>query len=299
MKFLPFIDVQLLHEYYLDRRCADFWIEPTLATQRLLNNYRCTLKATPNGVRLFTTETDTGVPLIPWRDNLTFAFHLRLRNPDFALFTNLTAISRTVDPVYTNVGIPPGNPAQLSLRSREAQPPDPSKGRQPQSTTGVFADIELHYNAPLPDAVLGPVVFQVQFEAKRARWNYYVITDTTAGRLHVEDKAAMPLRFSDNNRTDLNAQPDHSDTIASAIAEQYPQMQRLRFVSDDLISCQEAVRKTIQLRSESNQLGGALPNPSFRNYTTMQVVENGNTHTQDALFHVITYINHQSQTSGG
>jgi hypothetical protein len=146
---------------------------------------------------------------------------------------------------------------------------------------------------------LDPRAFQVVFKAKRARWKYYIVTDRTDGAFHIEDKDASPLIFSDKNRTNLNEQPDPSDTIAVALAQQYPQMRRLCFVSDDLVACREQARKSVQLRLDSNQALGALPNPSLRNYATRQVVRAGKPQTEEVLFHVVKYFTHQIQPTGG
>ncbi len=132
----------------------------------------------------------------------------------------------------------------------------------PQRAKGVFADVEIHYNGSLPKIADGPREFQVTFKAKRARWKYYVITDRTNATFRIEDKAVPPLKFSDE------MQPDASDDVAKSLAEQYPTMQRLRFVSDELIPCRQEARKSIQLlRLDGGQVVEALPNPSLRNYT--------------------------------
>ncbi|MFN8459684.1 MAG: hypothetical protein U0401_34400 [Anaerolineae bacterium] len=131
MKFLPLIKLHLTHPYYTDNRCPDFWIEPTLATQRLLDNYRCLLKPTPNGIRVLIAVSDAEVPFIPLPPNMTFAFQLRLRNPDFALFTDLTEIRQTLAPVYTNGQSKLGRPAQLALVSRQTLMTERFAVRQP------------------------------------------------------------------------------------------------------------------------------------------------------------------------
>ena len=163
----------------------------------------------------------------------------------------------------------------------------------PQRARGVFADVEIHYNDSLPEIMAGPGEFQIAFTAKKARWKYYLIADKVEAQFHIEDKGVSPIVFSDENRTNLNQQPDAADDIAQALAAQYPTMQRLRFVSDDLISCQQAARKSLQLRLNGNQVVGALPNPSLQNYSTTQVTGNGNLPKEEALFQVIKYFTHQ------
>ncbi len=362
MKYLPLIALHLTHPYYVDSRCPDFWIEPTLATQRLLDNYRCLLKSVPNGIRILIAVTDAGIPFIPLQPDMTFAFQLRLQNPDFALFTDLTEITQTIAPVYTNVEANPEKPVQLALVSRRAWATERFVVRQParedrfvlsgrplaglqladftveglgaithpthyDATTKVitvnskaarqndtfkityatapqrernfFADIEIHYNTSLPEIADGPTEFQVAFKAKRVRWKYYILADRTDAQFRIEDKGASPLVFSDENQRDLNQQPDPADGVAQTLAEQYPKLRRLRFVSDDLVPCQQEARKSIQLYMDGNQVIGTLPNPSLRNYSTMEVTRNGNPHQEDVLFQVIKYFTHQFQATGG
>ncbi len=120
MKFLPLMALSLTHAYYPDGLCRDFWIEPTPATQKLLQNYRCLLKMFPSGVRILAPVTEQGTPFILLPPSLTFTFQLRIQNPDFAIFTDLTELAQIPAPLYTNVNLGPGQPVQLTLASRRA-----------------------------------------------------------------------------------------------------------------------------------------------------------------------------------
>ena len=319
MKFLPFLDLRLTDTYYADGRCPDFWIEPTGETQKLLKNYRGVLKPTPNGMRIFMPVTEQNVPFIPLPKETTFAFQLRLHNPDFALFTELTELIPVAAPIYTNATLSSGQSGQLALVARQVwsterfiirQPAQedrfvlqgrPLTGLQltdfkveggvlnsvtrddegtkiitidskaakqgdafsirypitPQRASGVFADVEIHYDDSFPAIVEGPKAFQIAFKAKQARWKYYIITDKTNAQFRIEDKNAASLMFSVKNRTDLKQQPDAADNMAIMLAAQYPDTQQWRFVSDDLIPCQQAARKSIQLFLDDHQVVGA------------------------------------------
>lgn len=116
MKYLPIFTLEIFHNYYADRRCSDFEIEPTPATQKLLADCRCVIKSLPNGLRVLITTADGVAPLIPLPDNATFAFHLRQQNPNFVLFTDSAAFATLAAPLYTNNG----NNADLVLSSRTA-----------------------------------------------------------------------------------------------------------------------------------------------------------------------------------
>ena len=287
MKYLPLLNLYLTHTYYANGRCPDFGIEPTLHTRRLLNNYRCVLKQASNGIRILTAVTDQNTPFIPMqKGKITFAFHLHLQNPDFILFTDLTENAQATDPLYTNADMALENPVQLELVSRQTG----ANAVMGQPTQPVFANVEINYNNSLPAIADGPGEFQIAFKAKKARWQYYIIADSTNGtQFHIVDTGTPPLTFSPENGTDLNQHPDPTDAIAQTLADQYPTRQRLRFVSDDPIPCRQAPRKLIQLQLDGHQVAGALPNPSLRNYATMEIISNESSQKEAVLFQVFKY----------
>ena len=79
MKFLPLMELYLMHPFYADGRCPDFVVAPTRDTQRLLKNHRCVLKPVSNGVRVLMAVSADGDPFIPLREGVKFAFYLRLQ----------------------------------------------------------------------------------------------------------------------------------------------------------------------------------------------------------------------------
>jgi hypothetical protein len=82
-----------------------------------------------------------------------------------------------------------------------------------------------------------------------------------------------------------------------ALAQQYPEMQRRRFVSEALIACRQTARRSIQLFVDDSLALGALPNPSLRNYSID--VKQGGLPGEDCLFHVTPFFTHLIPTSGG
>ncbi len=285
MRFLPLFSVHLRHPYYANGRCTDFDIEPTLPTQRLLTNARCVLKAMPNGVRVLTAVTDRGVPLISLQQDATLTFHLRLQNPDFVLFTDLTATPPTA-PLYTNAGLSAGDDLQLPLVHRAGLP-----------ATGVFAEVVICQNdtIPLPGANK-PGAFSITFKAKEARWTYYLISDLPKknGQWQIVD-TDQRLTFS---AMDLTQPSAPSDAMATRLAPQYPDMQRWRFVSDAPIPCQQAARKHLQLTYDGQRVWEALPNPALQHYSTVEVNINGTPQPQEALFHIVKHLTHAFPTTG-
>ncbi|MFC1603763.1 hypothetical protein ACFL5F_01930 [Planctomycetota bacterium] len=120
MKFLPVFTLRVTHPYYADGRCPDFSMEPNPATEKLLKNHRCVLKSFPDGVRVFMQVDDEGKPFIAYPEEIAFNFHLRLHNPDFALFTDLSDIANRPAPLYTNAGLNTEGDKILLLDSRKA-----------------------------------------------------------------------------------------------------------------------------------------------------------------------------------
>jgi hypothetical protein len=279
MKLLPLLALRLTHPYYIDGRCPDFGIEPTGETHKLLRNHRCSLKPFANGIQVFMPVTAQGAPFVALPGGALFTFQLRLRNPDFALFTELPPGPA---PLYTNADLPPGKPAQLVL----APPAGPS--RSPWDST-VFAEVKIFYNDGWPQITDGPGEFQISFQAKQARWKYYIVTNRTNGSFQIGDKGTPALVFSTTNRTDLKQQPDATDSTATALAVQYPDLQIWRFVSDDPVPCRQAARKALQLSLDGSPVASALPNPALSNYT-VDMLGNGSRQRVNSLFQVVKYL---------
>lgn len=120
MKFLPIFTLRVTHDYYTDGRCPDFIIQPDKQTARIISKHRCLVKSLPDGIRLLTVVDKNQKPLIAQPDEVKFTFHLRLQNPDFVLFTNLSDFNDRLAPVYTNADLGAEDAGQLHLDSRTA-----------------------------------------------------------------------------------------------------------------------------------------------------------------------------------
>ncbi len=116
MKYLTIFSLEILHDYYTDKRCPDFALNSTPETTQLLKNHRGMLNSLPNGVRVLIPVDADGKALIPFDAATTFGFTLRLENADFPLFTDLSALADIAAPLYANNGANP----QLQLASRTA-----------------------------------------------------------------------------------------------------------------------------------------------------------------------------------
>lgn len=120
MKYVALFDLRIRHAFYTDGNCRDFDVEPDEATEALLRNHRLILRQGQDGVRLIGAVDQNGRPLIPIPEGATFGFHLRLRNADFPLFTDLTLLRSQPAPLYSNDGLAFSDKLELRLASRKA-----------------------------------------------------------------------------------------------------------------------------------------------------------------------------------
>lgn len=160
----------------------------------------------------------------------------------------------------------------------------------PKQPWGIFAEVEIHSSDSWPEILVGPARFEIAFTAKRARWSYYVVTDRGDAQFQIQDREEPPLVFSSQNRRDLSQEPDLADDVAKSLAEQYPDLRRIRFVSDESVPCSDRSRKSIQLRMDGDLVGGILPNPSPRNYSMVDVLGNGELQKEESLFQIVKFL---------
>ena len=166
----------------------------------------------------------------------------------------------------------------------------------PKLEKGVWADVEIHNNDSFLPIDEGPAEFRIAFTALQARWKYYLVTDLKGSaegfriiNADSADAVSTPV-FSKANCRDLKQDPDPLDELAEAMVVQYPKLERHRFISDDLVPCRQAARKYLELHLDDNRLFGALPNPSLRNYSKIEVKADTDLSRQAALFQVLKYI---------
>ncbi len=344
MAYRVLFTLEIVHAYYSDTRCPDFDILPTPATQKTLRGLRATLKPFANGLRVLIPLDDEGAPLVAIPQGALFSFQLRLRNPNFALFSDLDAYNQLPVPLFNNQAAPQGpdlalvsrqasSVEQLSVQNPSTQEPFVLGGRplanlkpadfllqglgkvtspkdfdpatrtlkintakaapgtpfsisypiQPSLEAGVFADVEIY----LPPFQAAPAAFRIAFAAQQARWKYYLITNRRDGKTVdavLEDKD-QNLIFPPAERTDLNLNPDPSDQVAQKLAETYPNRQYFRFRSHELVPCQEAARKNIQLQLDGEMVLAALSNPRLSNYS----FDARDSSQEYALYQVVEY----------
>lgn len=118
MRFAPLFRFRVRHGYYPGDLCPDFAVTPDSDTLRLLGNHRGRFLAKPDGGQILLAADAQRRPLIPVPDAAVFRFQLRLRNPDFALFTSVPILSGGSPVVFRRRGPrPTSGPVVLSAES--------------------------------------------------------------------------------------------------------------------------------------------------------------------------------------
>lgn len=266
MKYAPVLGLGVRHAFYTDGRCPDFVIRPGPETERLVRNHRLILRPGADRVRVATPLDEEGNPFLPLPEDATFVFQLELRNPDFALFTDLSAVTAQ-------------SAADGSFTVRYPVAP----------VAAAFAEVEIRGAGSAGQSR----ELEVLFQAKRARWTYYCITEASnSGVLAIVDAATLPeepLLFSETHTRELVHEPDPTDPVAQRLAEAYPDKRRIRFISDELVASRQAPRKHLELHSDGIRVAGPLPNPSMRSHFRIQVPVTGTLEEQDSLYQVVKY----------
>lgn len=278
MKYAVLFELTVTHGFYQDGRCGDLAIVPSGETTRLLRNHRCTVSTLPSGLRvLMALDSQTGLPLLPIAPDTVLRFHLELQNPDFNLFTDLSALTAQAVPVFTSAG----QQGRLLLADRR-----PGAEALPR---GAFAAVELRLGDAGPGAAVpeGPStpVFTLAFAPKKARWAYYCITDRSGAELEIRDgaPAGLPLLFGAEGRTRLDEHSDPADPIGTQCLQRFPGQRCTRMLSDDVVPCSEQPRKYLELRQGTERLLAQLPNPPLRNVARLGAREP----RQDVLFQIL------------
>lgn len=310
MNYQPLFSLEMRHDYYADGMCPDFDIVPTARTQQLLANYRCVLQPFAWGLRVMTQVAANGTAFITLPDTLQFEFALRLNNPDFVLFTDLSGTLRQGAMLVNRAG---SNALQVAeISSAPVQSATASSGASgataapgpaaAPSEPAVFAAVRLTLGGaarvlPQPDWQ-----FQLAFQARQCRWKYYVLLNKPS---QGGGAASQPVILDTDNRIvfapadarDLTQNPDSSDKLAQQLARQYPELQCWRLRSNALVACRQAPGKTLQLQLNGEKVLDALPAPPPQNFVLD--VQSGQAsgpgsgpaagQTEDGLYYTLKY----------
>ncbi|MEC4678456.1 MAG: hypothetical protein VST69_06865 [Nitrospirota bacterium] len=298
MNYKALFKVVVKHSYYTDTRCVDFAFKASPETAILLKNHRCVLKTQADGLTVLITVDEDGRVFIPLSSGARFLFYLQLQNKSFSYVTDLTEFGQYDAPCFDNQGLGAGELA-LNLSDREANVS--FSVRSPLVSDRIpdaFSEVVIQNNSSLPsenDVLDDMALFEVHFTAKQTRWTYYCVTDFSpaSGEFVITDQASDVsdrLSFSVNNRQEFDADLESGDVVARSLSAQYPDKRKIRFLSDQKVSCREAARPEIALYLGENRLSEALPNPPVTQQSNIQVTEESPSTDEETLFQVIKYL---------
>lgn len=281
MNFRPLFDLRLKHPYYRDDRCPDFEIEPDPETAREMGKLRAKFKIMPDGGQLILPVESGDKPLISLTPGTVFRFRLRLKNPNFMVFSDLSGFSASALPIFSNGESTSTENTQLGRTFISRATP-----------VNYFARVDIHINASLPGLGPTPRRFEATFEANRLRWQYYFVTDLK------HDAAQFRIRDTDAGTPIVFQSHGGEDTVSKMLKAQYPDLLHLRFVSEQPVPCRQSPGKSIQLFLGPDRLVDSLPNPSLRHFGVLATAPGGNGEPPNSLFHIVKYISHSQITNG-
>lgn len=286
MNFKVLFDLRLEHTYYKERRCSDFQITPDKETEKQLGNHRMVMKSRSDGMQLILPVNSEGRPWIPLPEGLKFSFRLRLHNPDFMLFTDLVDFPATKLACYSNEGLDAGEDIELKLKSLPAPKP-----------VDFFAQIDIFVNSSLSMPSDLPRHFVINFRACKARWLYYLVTNK---KIQAENQDQFHFHIKHESMVfKKNDAESGFEKVSKMLIEQYPDMQHLQFVSEQLISCNEVAKQKIQLfRDIEHKLLENLPNPPIHNFSKLTIKNGDEIEIQDSLYQIVKYISQPFTTNG-
>lgn len=286
MNYQPLFSLELRHDYYADGLCPDFDIVPTARTQQLLANYRCILRPYAYGVRVLTQVAGDGTAFITLPDSLRFDFELRLNNPDFVLFTDLSGALKQGALLVNQVG-------SIEL---QVAPPAPAAAQPGAEVAISLADPAVFANLQITIGGAARILpqdnwqFQLRFQTKQCRWKYYVLLNKPSQGSAATSQPVIldsdnQIVFAPGDVRNLTLNPDASDKQAGQLARQYPDLQCWRLRSSALVACRQAPRKTLQLQLNGEKVLDALPAPPPDNF----VIDVADAKAEEGLYYTLKY----------
>ena len=279
MQYQRLFRLAIAHDYYSDKICSNFVVEPTQNCCKLIKSHRLLLKPQSDGLWVMMPVTDSQQPLMPFADDASFTFLLKLNSASFLTFTNLAAeydatqslvVFSSDDLSESDLGT-----GTVSLKSSLLQLSELKQAKAEQSAlaqrlsalgclstarqAGVFGLVELSAKAALLAAEAGTSeagTFKASFAAKQQTWKYYLIADNgQSDTFSIADKDAA-ISF-------VLTEIDAGDRLLATIQHRFPNSQPVLFQSQQPVPCQKAGRQNIQLLKAGHTQPWIehLPNP--------------------------------------
>lgn len=105
LKYASLFEIEILHDYYADKKCRDLVVAPSAATSQLLTRLGLRYIKTDTGCRIFARVTESaGKDFVktPIPDNTRFVFLLQSQNSSFETFTQLSLTRQPRQYYYFN-----------------------------------------------------------------------------------------------------------------------------------------------------------------------------------------------------
>jgi len=271
MHYKQLFELRIIHEYYRDKICPDFSIEPTSQCHKILSGHRLIVKNQVNGIVVIAPVDSESKPWIELAENLQFSFILKLKNKEFIDFTEVDW--KPVNDViyqFSNQNNIEGSDleiTQIKLCDRKLP-----KGQN------IFGIVDIYNHSSISPILNQWSQYKINFKAKKQQWHYYLLADseTNGDEFLIRDKDTSRKTEIKFTRF-TSAEAEKTDPIFSLLKQQFPQAQQYLFISDSEIACQEAGIKNIQLLKKKNSESSNptvwiehLPNPP--NYNGIQVI---------------------------
>ena len=236
MSYRKLFGLDIFHDYYQDRICPDFSIEPTPACEKIIKDHRLILKKKLNGIQVIARFNSEGKPWIQLAESLKFTFVLKLNNIKFIDFTDI-ALQPNNNSVYlfSNQNTKTSESSELEQKVEEVSRVSLSQKHN------VWGVVEIYNNASFPRNSN----YKIVFRAKQQYWKYYLIAnkDTQADEFEIKDQEqtrSPKISF-------VPREIDEQDPVVAMITQQFPVSQQYLFQSKNKISDREVPRKNIQL----------------------------------------------------
>lgn len=277
MSYSPLVTIKLNHSFYDRGGCPDFSIIPDAQTARLLRNHRCVVRANAYGLVVY-VPTENQQPLVRFAGNSQLRFDLEPRSGDFALYTGQRfELSKTPGLQLLQAGVP------VSPKNGMADTPD---------LRNVRLSITIQRDFNQLKAV--PSLDEVSFFAKPILWFYYLVTDQS----NSDQFAIVDVRQSNPKTAWQLRKPTPDDSVYSQLAQQYPAMTIVCFVSKQALDCHEAGNKHLQLRLGDHTIFEQLPSPSHRNYFQITTKTKKGSNTTSAIYEIVKYLTNTTLIKG-
>ncbi|BAY79997.1 hypothetical protein NIES25_64850 (plasmid) [Nostoc linckia NIES-25] len=271
MHYKQLFELRIIHEYYRDKRCPDFSIEPTSQCHKILSGHRLIVKNQVNGIVIIAPVDSESKPWIELAENLQFNFILKLKNKEFIDFTEVDwkPINDVIYQFNNQKNIEGSDLEITQIKLCDRKLP---KGQN------IFGIVDI-YNPSFISPILNQWnQYKINFKAKKQQWHYYLLADseTNGDEFLIKDKDTSRKTEIKFTRF-ASAEAEKTDPTFSLLKQQFPQAQQYLFISDSEIACQEAGIKNIQLLKKKNSESSNptvwiehLPNPP--NYNGIQVI---------------------------